>query len=326
MSPIPRDAKTIQAEAAEWLADQYYTDSWSETDQSRLDAWLAQDLANEVAYWRLHAAWERTNRLAALRPRLREPTETSHIRPHRFSRFVVAGAIFAIVFGLGVFVLKPAQTGVQAYVTQIGAQKSIVLTDGSQITLNTDTSLRLDVRNGMRKVWLDRGEAYFDIHHDALHPFVVIAAGHRITDLGTKFSVRNSSDGLGLRVELVEGRAELDSVDTWVRAHRVMLLPGDVAIADAHNLAVAKQPIKQLAESLEWRSGMLVFRHTTLKEAVDEFNRYNAQKLAIADEDVARLRIAGSFEARNTELFTEAVKELFKLRVSKSENQIVISR
>ena len=49
--------------------------------------------------------------------------------------------------------------------------------------------------------------------HDAEHPFVVKVAGHKITDLGTKFLVRAGAGQL--EIALMEGRARLDTADAW---------------------------------------------------------------------------------------------------------------
>ncbi len=319
-------AKAAQAQAAEWVAEHRYADNWSADDQARLDAWLAEDLAHEIAYWRLEAAWERTNRLAALRHPMREGGGPARKTRRTIPRLIAAAAVVVAVGGAVAIYIQAPQPREQVYETPIGGQKTLLLSDGSKVVLNTDTVVRLKADGGQRKVWLDKGEAFFDIRHDSNRPFVVIAAGHRITDLGTKFSVRSSEDGLGLRVALVEGRAELDSSGLWVRPQRAVLKPGDIAIADARSLTVSRQTSQSLAAELGWRQGDLVFQHTTLADAVAEFNRYNTQKLAIADPDVAQMRIAGTFQAKNTRVFTEAVQELFKLRVSRSGSQTIISR
>lgn len=318
------DAKAIQARAAEWIAERHYADKWTAADQAALDAWLGENMAHEVAYWRLDAAWDRTDRLAAMRREPRMPRTGGAQAARYLPRLIAVVALGAVI--ATVFLRQPAPKPSSTYTTPVGGQKTLSLSDGSKITLNTDTSLRVEMRNGERKVWLDRGEAYFEIHHDSAHPFVVLTAGHRITDLGTKFSVRNRADGLGLKVALIEGAAEIDAAGAWVSDHRAVLKPGDVAIATARTLAVSHEPVRAIGEDLTWRQGLLVFRHTTLAEAVAEFNRYNDHKLSIADPEVGELRIAGTFQSRNTALFTEAIQELFKLRVSKSGEQTIISR
>ncbi len=62
-----------------------------------------------------------------------------------------------------------------------------------------------------RKIWLDRGEAYFQIKHDSSRPLTVMTRSYRIVDLGTKFLVRQEDDRL--EVSLVEGRARFEAVN-----------------------------------------------------------------------------------------------------------------
>lgn len=319
-------AKAVQARAAEWVAEQRYSDNWSPDDQAQLDAWLAQDLSHEIAYWRLDEAWERTNRLAALRPPLRNFGQSQRKSWLSLPRVIAATIALALGGAVAITHQVSPPSGDEVFETPVGGQKTLILSDGSKIVLNTDTSVRVGTEKNRRMVWLDRGEAYFDIRHDSNRPFIVVAAGHRIKDLGTKFSVRSTDDGLKLKVTLVQGRAELASSGSWVRPQHAILSPGDVVIADARGLTVSRETPKALVADLGWREGNLVFRHTTLETAIAEFNRYNTQKLAIADPDVAQMRIAGTFQAKNTEVFTEAVQELFKLRVSKSGNQTILSR
>ena len=99
------------------------------------------------------------------------------------------------------------------YATDIGGRKILSLSDGSKIELNTDTSLRIAKGSGGRRVWLDKGEAYFEINHNAAWPFIVTAGTHRVTDLGTKFTMHET--GNWLEVALLEGSARLQSIDPW---------------------------------------------------------------------------------------------------------------
>src|SRR3546814_18300530 len=80
------------------------------------------------------------------------------------------------------------------YDTPVGGQRLIALADGSQIELNTKTVVRTAVSKTLRRVWLDNGEVFFEIAHDAAHPFVIFAGPKRITVLGTNFSVRRDGD------------------------------------------------------------------------------------------------------------------------------------
>jgi transmembrane sensor len=183
--------------------------------------------------------------------------------------------------------------------------------------------LRIATGTEDRRVTLEKGEAYFDVVHNASHPFTVLSEGHRIIDLGTKFLVK--SDPGSLKVSLVEGLARIEFVNEPVKAAANVLRPGDVAIATADSISVSHAPARQLNDELAWRRGALIFRDTTLAEAVAEFNRYNSQKIVIADADAARRRIGGTFTTSGVERFAEVVRIALGLEVRKRENEIFIS-
>src|SRR6185312_11285399 len=66
------DAKDAKTRAAAWLERRDRAD-WSESDQAELDKWLVESPGNLLAYWRVEAAWDNTNRLIAVRPFERRP-------------------------------------------------------------------------------------------------------------------------------------------------------------------------------------------------------------------------------------------------------------
>src|SRR6185437_10204691 len=145
------------------------------------------------------------------------------------------------------------------------------LDDGSLIELNTNTAVRVAYESGRRRVWLDRGEAYFSVVHDASRPFTVTLGNRRITDLGTKFLARK--DGDRVQVALIEGRARFDAALDATRAQQTVLRPGDTITANAASVSLRRNTSRTLANELSWRRGMLVFDHATLTEVASEYNR-----------------------------------------------------
>jgi transmembrane sensor len=174
-------------------------------------------------------------------------------------------------------------------------------------------------------VSLVRGEAYFEIRHDAARPFVVLAGAQRLTDIGTKFLVRRDADGR-VAVSVMEGRVKLDAADRSTHASPTFLAAGDTVLATANKVSVTRKLPRELFAELGWRRGLLVFQHTTLDEAANTFNRYNAEKLIVADSKTAALQINGTFRATDVEAFTSAAQAVFGLRVENRGGEIVISR
>jgi len=310
------NASSVEQRAADWL-EQRSSETWGEAQDAELETWLATSPAHAVAFLRLEAAWNRTTRLSALKQPMR-PIPAPQAPRHTGLK-IAAAVLVTAALSIGGSLLATQQDN-QTFATTIGGREALALNDGSKIELNTDTVLRIARGSEQRKVWLDKGEAYFDIKHDAAHPFIVMVGNHRITDLGTKFIVRQ--DGARLEVKLIEGSARVDTQD----GKRAVLKPGDVAVATATGMTMLKKPVAEMATELGWRRGVLTFNHTTLAEAVAQFNRYNRQKLVIADSSIAKLEIGGTFPADDVTLFGRAAKNALGLNVKNRDGNIVLSQ
>ncbi len=310
-----RSAASIAA--AEWIQRRHFW-NWNEKDQAELDAWLAADPLNLVTYLRTEAAWNRTERLAALNsttPEISASSEEKSRRPF-FLLFASVLAFAGLAAGAAWYAMRPSET---VYATPVGVHETISLADGSQIELNTDSILRARADGNQRVVMLEKGEAFFKIRHEAAHPFVVLASGHRVTDIGTKFLIRET--GNQVEVAVLEGSAKLES-----GARSAVLKAGDMAVAGTQSLVVTKKPVQEIANAVAWQRGMLVFSQTPLVDVASELNRYNTRKLVIADSAIAKDRIGGTFPTTGVDEVTAAARLLFGLRVDDRGNEVVISR
>ena len=311
-------AMQLEAEAASFLRRRLHGE-WSASDQAMLDAWLAQSDSHCVAYWRLEAAWEKAQRLSALQPSAGEPA------PRRIAPTILKiAAVFAVAAVLGVvgsrFVSEPHD---RTFSTGIGGHETVSFADGSRIELNTNTRLRARMTTDQRIVWLNKGEAYFSIRHDPTHPFIVMVGNHRVTDLGTKFVVRREPDRL--QVAVMQGRVTFDTPDAQASSQVAVLRPGDVATATAKNISLSKESPEELESQLGWRRGVLVFYDTPLAEAAAEFNRYNREKIVIADS-AAHVPVVGTFPVNDIEDFTRLAHMALGLNVERRGAETVISR
>lgn len=312
-----RSASAVEADAANWLVRRRDWRNWGEKDQEALDLWLAESLGHEVAFMRLEALMGRTERLRALKPVEPPP----RVIPKRLFRVAIALSAIAIGgFSAAQLLSRPDYA---SYQTAIGDRETLSLGEGSQIELNTDTELRLS-RHGERSAWLDQGEAYFQIKHDANRPFVVVAGDSRITDLGTKFVVRRFPNQLEVR--LLEGRTRLDATRADKSVSSAELKPGDVATVRDGRISITRKTDQQLADTIGWRRGVLMFRNVTLAAAASELNRYNHTQITISDPTVAKLKIYGAFAANDVAAFADASQAYFKLHVKTGDGQIAISR
>ena len=316
LSSEPRDE--VEARAADFLQRRRLL-RWNSIDQAELDAWLAEATSHRVTFLRLEASVARVERAIELRPpRLRRGIAVPRARFR--TSFLAIAASFALIAGLGFAArqyLQPPPD--RTYSTDVGGRALLNFADHTQIELNTDTIVRYRMTNHERTVWLERGEAWFHVAHNAANPFAVIAGTHRVSDLGTEFVVRRGAGRM--EVALLNGRATLSSEG----AQSAMLTPGDDALATASSVSVTRKTPGELADELAWRRGMLVFRNARLADAVREFNRYNETKLVIADPSIADRKFSIEIKTDNVEGFLQLAQAVLDVRIDREGNDILLS-
>jgi transmembrane sensor len=316
-----KSALSREHTAAAWLLRRE-EDGWSAGDGAQLEAWLDADPRNRIAFYRMQFGWQKVDRLAALR----EPGVPTRVHSSRrwWGRRGF-GPGFAIAASLALGAIIVWQLGLlerHTYTTAVGARSEVPLADGTKIELNTDTRLRAEVNANSRTVWLENGEAYFDVAHDATRPFVVHGGTRDITVLGTKFSVRREGDRV--EVVVVEGRVRVDDLSASPDSTMV-ITRGDIAVSQGVVLKVTHSE-EHAVDELSWRRGMLTFNEMTLVDAAAEFNRYNHKQLVVVDPRAAGVHIGGSFDATNVEAFVRLLRQGFGLTVEEEGNVIRISR
>jgi transmembrane sensor len=317
----------IEQQAAGWLARKH-GDGWSAAEQAQLDLWVGLSTAHRVAWLRLEARSE-AGMLAACVPMPALPLDRDEAvndaerRPlPRFSQWRIAAALLVTVGAAAGLLAVRANGSEVRYETALGAHQSHALKDGSKLTLNTATLVRARVSKGERTVWLDKGEAYFDVAHDTAHPFVVISGANRITVLGTKFSVRHEAGGT--KVVVVDGRVKVENGQMTGQSP-VILGKNQKVVATPASMLKSDESAARIDQVMSWREGKLVFDQVTLDYAAGEFNRYNKKKLVLADAEAAKLRIGGRFDVGNVKGFAGLLQRGFGLDVRETDDQITIA-
>lgn len=213
-------------------------------------------------------------------------------------------AVLALAGGIW---LWPALVG-STYATGVGEQRLVQLADGSRVRLDTDTRLvaRFDARG--RHIRLNRGQAFFDVAHDAARPFVVEAGPTAVRALGTRFDVRRD-DG-HVQVTLVEGRVEVHAGGP-AAGRSLTLSPGQQVTANGG--LGAPRPI-DVATATSWTSGRIVFHDVPLRAAVAEVNRYSRRKIVLDAGGEGEVAVTGAFDSGDVEAFTAAVSDLHDLQ------------
>jgi transmembrane sensor len=305
-----KDERTrLNAEASAWLARLH--GPHGDDAEGALQDWLKADPAHQEAFERATELWEILPGAAAV------DEEPPRSVSRRFVPLAIAASL-AVLAGAGamtVYLNQPV-----TYDTRTGEQRMATLDDGSRIALNTDSHLTVNFDRTERQVSLDRGEAIFDVAHDAARPFVVSAGDERIKALGTSFVVRR--DGERVRVTLLSGKVEVVRIGERPRLLAI-LAPGERVSATPDTVPVLDRPA--LESVTAWRRGELRFRDTPLSEAVAEVNRYGKQRVIVNDARLAALPISGVFATDDPAEFAAAVAQLHGLRVQREDEAVLLT-
>lgn len=311
------DMETVQQQAERWFA-RLRSEGCSAAEHREFDAWLAADAAHVSAYAQTERLWNELGDLSddvelkRARHAARRAAQSSTRRIAGRRRLAIAASLAGVLIVAISFWLLDDHSTTQRYTTAHGEQRSVMLGDGSRVMLNTDTVL--DVRLGarVRSVHLVRGEALFDVVHDAAHPFVVRADDNVISDLGTRFDVNDA--GQQTTVTVLDGSVSVERGDRTARLSRgQQLVAGD---------GMWREGTADPAVTEGWSRGQLVFSATPLDQAVADANRYAQEQLVIADPRLGTIKVSGEFRIGNTQAFLRALESAFPIRVEQSGNTI----
>lgn len=310
MSEAADDARA--AEASRWFTV-VTSPSISVQDLKRFRDWR-DDADNAAAFEKVERMWGRAKALSD-RPLIKDLTAEAlarhpiRIKPTPFTlRPLPLGAIaIAVAAGLAIF-----QPWWPTYATAVGAQRLEQLADGSRVRLNTDSKLQVRYSNGERHIRLLKGEAFFEVAHDATRPFVVEAGGVRVRALGTKFDVLRGPNSVA--VTLVQGRVEVRDKS---QARATTLMPGQGVAVSAKGVTPPRT--LDTADATDWTTGQLNFSGVPLRDAIAEMNRYTGRKIVLTTPaTVGDERVSGRFEAGDTDNFVAALGAVYGLKVTSS--------
>ena len=333
----------IAAEAAVWIARLHGPDRSSQMERECL-AWQSRSEAHRVAFERCTDTWQDVASVT-LRDYAAAAKFGAEARnqpwPTRRTRWVVGVAVAGVAMAVALVVTRPWRTG-DTYATNVGELRTVILDDGTRMSLNTATRVRVALASAQRTVSVDEGEALFEVAKDARRPFVVRVADRQVVALGTVFSVRLTptsevgSDALD--VTLIEGRVSVRAAsgerEMASETRPVLLKPGDrlrlnepggkaTTVAQRVIIQMDRPNVDQL---MAWRRNEAVFDDVPLSDAVAEMNRYSRRPVVlVGDESSKGLRISGLFRTGDNVAFARAVAALHGLVVHVRQDRVELA-
>jgi transmembrane sensor len=312
-----------RVEAAVWLA-RLHSDTRTQQTEAGFRRWLAADAAHRTAFERMNGVWEATANLR------RDPLLGSALTIEFwqvFHRNVVSLAVTLVICALfSVFVLYLMRSGGTAsregFNTAFGERRSILLSDGSRLVLNTDSRVRVAFSARARTVLLEKGQARFEVVRDPLRPFVVRAAERQIVATGTSFDVRWTDDRLC--IVLVEGHVVILPASAPMAVAIASTLTLDAGERMEFRGRTAVKSAARLDREEAWTTGHVIFDSTRLSAAIVEMNRYASRRLKLEDPALGDLLISGTFSVDDSRDFARAVAQVFALKMTADRDVILL--
>jgi transmembrane sensor len=297
---------SVPGEAARWwrvMRDEAATAA----DKREFADWVAQSpkhIEEMLRMARLHRAvsnpkvrWPTIDAESLIREAKESRDDTvfslsSHQAPkaevrQRRVRALTFGLAAAVVLAVGVSWLTSSRP--ERFQTKIGEQRSVMLADGSRVTLNTESQIEVQLFADHRVVDLVSGEAIFEVAHDARRPFDVRVGDVVARAVGTQFEVdRRATRTI---VTVIEGRV---AVTAGERRLAQPLTAGDRVIVDDGGPRPVEKGVN-LSDAVAWTQRQLVFRNRPLEEVAEELNRYNQAHVEIRSPALQKQEVTGIF-------------------------------
>ena len=353
----PVVTREIAAEAAVWIARLHGPDRSNHMERE-CRAWQARSAAHRLAFERGTDVWmvaAGVDRAAVARAAAASRAEgrggegqgtgpaNGGLKAWGWPRpwalaLTLTLTVTAMVLVVGVLVGQPWRD-IDSYDTGIGEQRLVVLGDGTRLSLNTSTRVKVELDQSQRRVRVEGGEAFFEVAKDASRPFVVQAADTEVTATGTAFVVRLTPAVAGARealdVTLVEGQVVVREAERRIAAARIvppivmaagerLRVRGDQGTGGNASRAAPAPPQRdrpRMDQVLAWKRGEAVFDNASLPQALAEMNRYSAMPIE-ADPSLAPLRISGLYRTGDNAGFARAVAALHGLVVREHADRL----
>ncbi|ASG19793.1 anti-sigma factor [Nitrospirillum viridazoti CBAmc] len=338
---VRQTAGAIDLAATAWVA-RMDARALTADERGELEAWLAADPRHLGALARARALLLSRRDLAPAPVEEAAPRDRAPLHSRR--RLLAAAASVAGLAALGAGMRQPAAR--QTYSSAVGEVRHIPLDDGSTLTLNTDSSVTLAYTAGRRLLYLDRGEAFFDVTPVSDCPFVVRSPLAQLATTGGACCARLNGDGV-MTVAVLSGKVAVEgapsplaeTLDRVTGRDWTLRLGSRDAVLVSGGQEVSVRPggagrgslvsfeavaPGALDRALMWREGRLAFEGETLAQAAAQFARYSHRRIVLASDRLAQRHISGLFQATDLDGFARAVAVGFSAKYREEGDSIVL--
>jgi len=300
------DDDEVREEAALWLSRL----ELGTADREAFERWRSEHPAHALAFARVGAAWEALGDVVTAED---AAAASRGVRRRGLLKYLAGGA--GVAAGAAVWAERSyAWTEVA---TGVGEYRRVKLRDNSAIELNTDSRAAWRFRGRRREIRLKRGELALTL---AAGPPVNLLGAEPLAVLSPgRYDAR--ALGTATLLTVIDGAAIAAGGATQARATSGQGL----AFSTGGERLVAMSPA-DVERATAWQGGEIIFRDETLRNAVDEYNRYLPKKIVLESVDAGRERIGGRFSTRDPSGFLKALSLSEGLDVKETGDQYLVTQ
>ena len=313
--------ENIRKVAARWLILAQSEDFTREQEQRFLE-WLSASPLHQAAYIEAEDIW--TNGPSRVRAQNANPSRKTAWSV--FSQWQAVSAFASVAFMLvGAWLYLSPPVGEEAYYqTAVGEQLDVLLSDGSKLSLNTDSAIQIKFDRSSRVVVLERGEVFFDVESMPKRPFDVRTARGKVRVLGTQFNV--NANAQVTVVTVVHGRVALDAgnqhPDATFTADATLVANQQLSMHNAE--ANVKPLVVNVSNALAWRSSRLVFKGRALQEVINELNRYYDTPIMLGDDQLENRNVIAVIQLGDIDTVIATLEYTSQLRSERRDDGSIV--
>ena len=317
--------------AIDILLASYFSGEADETERAQVELWKTASEENNAYFGRSKKAWDASAHLLsdarfdtdAAWKKLSQKIhgdETSAGK-RNYSWAIAAGVL--LILGVTTLLWLMKGPGMEAQHLVLTSSAEVVhdtLSDGSVISLNRNSQLEYPSQfDGDKREVSLRGEAFFNVAHDAKHPFIIHTNMMEVKVLGTSFNVCAYTDD-SVRVSVETGKVQcVSDGDT------VVIVPGQYAVYDkgSGRIRVGKEDDPNRSA---YRNRIFHFNDTPLSSVVQQLNAAYGCNIILKNEQLKTCRFSSTKVFNNEPVgnIIEAIEVTFGISSQSNGTTIVL--
>ncbi|WP_228693763.1 FecR family protein [Lunatimonas sp.] len=185
--------------------------------------------------------------------------------------------------------------------TEAGEKIQLTLADGTKIWMNSSSEVLFPEKfdADLRTITV-KGEAYLEVAHDSLRPFLVITEGLRTKVLGTSFNV-NAKDPTNTKIALISGKVLVAS-----SREEVVMSPGEMLDFEGTTESMRVVGFKP-NEVLAWKEGVLMFQKASLQEVKRVLEEWYGVEIRFENAAGVKWEFSGEYRQQTLKEVLESI-------------------